>query len=241
MQTSQQITTINAAVLRRDNLLAAHPLANGESSGSTDNTIATSVDAASRPGSEATVSMESVLSTAPSVSKQAEIPTSQQIAQSLLSDQPRASASSLSDNISPFTKLKGFSLTPESSVGSPIQVFILESLFRFLSPHRVIFGLTPVTRKRSLDATSHSVYCFSYRWFLLWVVMILTYPMEEWPDWFVSFQSSLFFYLFFENTIFENTWKLVLVKMSLNLQKEKSLIQWCSWGGWGEGGMLYYS
>ena len=167
--------------------------------------------------------------------------SSQQIAQSLLSGQPRASVSSLSDNISPFTKLKGFSLTPESSVGSPIQVFILESLFRFLSPHRVIFGLTPVTRKRSLDATSHSVYCFSYRWFLLWVVMILTYPMEEWPDWFVSFQSSLFFYLFFENTIFENTWKLVLVKMSLNLQKEKSLIQWCSWGGWGEGGMLYYS
>jgi len=167
MQTSQQITTINAAVLRRDNLLAAHPLANGESSGSMDDTIATSVDAASRPGSEATVSMESVLSTAPSVSKQAEIPTSQQIAQSLLSDQPRASVSSLSDNISPFAKLKGFSLAPEGSAGSPIQVSIVESLFRSLSLHRVIFGLTPVTRKRCLGATSHSVHCFGYRRFLL--------------------------------------------------------------------------
>ena len=115
--------------------MAAHPLASGESSGSKDDTIATSVDAASRPGSETTVSMESVLSTAPSVSKQAEIPTSQQIAQSLLSGQPRASVSSLSDNISPFTKLKGFSLAPEGSTESPIQVSIVESLFRFLSLH----------------------------------------------------------------------------------------------------------
>ena len=127
---------MNAAVLRRDNLLAAHPLASGGSSVGMDDTIATSVEAASRPGSEATVSMESVLSTVPSVSKQAEIPTSQQIAQSLLSGQPRAPVSSLSDNISPFTKLKGFSLAPEGSAGSPIQVSIVESLFRFLSLSR---------------------------------------------------------------------------------------------------------
>jgi len=54
-------------------LLAAHPLASGEPSVGIDDTIATSVEAASQPGSEATVSMISVLSTAPSVSKQAEI------------------------------------------------------------------------------------------------------------------------------------------------------------------------
>jgi len=154
---------MNAAVLRRDNLLATHPLASGQSSGSMDNTNATSVEAASRPGSEATVSMESI----PSVSKQAEIPTSQQIAQSLLSGQPKASVFSLSNNISPFTKLKGFSSAPEGSAGSPIQVSIIESLFRFLSLYRVIFCLTLSTRKRCLGATSHSVHCFGHRRFLL--------------------------------------------------------------------------
>jgi len=68
MQTSQQITTMIPAVLRRDSLLAARPLASGEPSVSMDDTIATSVEAASQPGPEAAVSMESVLSTAPSVS-----------------------------------------------------------------------------------------------------------------------------------------------------------------------------
>jgi len=141
MQINQQITTINAAVLRRDNLMAAHPLANGDSSVSVNDATTTSMEAASPPASEATVSTESTPSAAPSVSvspsasKQAEISPSQQIARFLLSGQPRTSGSSFSDSASPFAKLKGLSSATEGSAGGPIQVSIVERLFRFLSLH----------------------------------------------------------------------------------------------------------
>ena len=135
MQINQQITTINAAVLRRDNLMAAHPLANGDSSVSVNDATTMSMEAASPPASEATVSTESTPSAAPSASKQAEISPSQQIARFLLSGQPRTSGSSFSDSASPFAKLKGLSSATEGSAGGPIQVSIVERLFRFLSLH----------------------------------------------------------------------------------------------------------
>lgn len=132
MQINQQITTINAAVLRRDNLMAAHPLANGDSSVSVNDATTMSMEAASPPAS---VSTESTPSAAPSASKQAEISPSQQIARFLLSGQPRTSGSSFSDSASPFAKLKGLSSATEGSAGGPIQVSIVERLFRFLSLH----------------------------------------------------------------------------------------------------------
>lgn len=140
MQINQQITTINAAVLRRDNLMAAHPLANGDSSVSVNDATTMSMEAASPPASVSTESTPSAapsVSVSPSASKQAEISPSQQIARFLLSGQPRTSGSSFSDSASPFAKLKGLSSATEGSAGGPIQVSIVERLFRFLSLHWV--------------------------------------------------------------------------------------------------------
>lgn len=132
VQTNQQ-TAINAAVRRRDSLLAAHPLTTSGSAVNANAVTEVSGEAATVPAPEPAVpsSTESTPSAEPSAPAPSEAPKqavspSQEIAQSVLSGQPAASVASGAVNASQFAKLKGSFSGPEGSTENPIQVSIVE-------------------------------------------------------------------------------------------------------------------
>ncbi|KAJ3561306.1 hypothetical protein NP233_g10271 [Leucocoprinus birnbaumii] len=135
VQTNQQ-SAINAAVRRRDSLLAAHPLV---TTGPTLNT-ATTAEATADATTTTTTIPESAVSSSPvepapptepsmpasPASSKPPVSSSQEIAQSVLAGQPAASIASSAVNASQLAKLKSSFSGPEGSTENPIQVSIVE-------------------------------------------------------------------------------------------------------------------
>ncbi|KXN89262.1 ATP-dependent zinc metalloprotease FTSH 5, mitochondrial [Leucoagaricus sp. SymC.cos] len=123
VRTDQQ-TAINAAVRRRDSLLAAHPLLNAGVAVNEEATAATP-ESVGTSSTDPPPSSESGIPASPEASKQA-ISPSQQIAQSVLANQPVVSIPPNTLNVSPFSRLKSAASGPEGTGDHPIQVSIVE-------------------------------------------------------------------------------------------------------------------
>ncbi|KAF9451026.1 ATP-dependent metallopeptidase Hfl [Macrolepiota fuliginosa MF-IS2] len=135
VQTNQQ-PAINAAVRRRDNLLAAHPLAT-VSNAATVNADATSATTAEATTPSAPTSAEPSSTelastsepTSPSGSPEApkqEISPSQEVAQFVLAAQPAMGIPPAAVNASQFARFKAVASASDSSNDNPIQVSIVE-------------------------------------------------------------------------------------------------------------------